>query len=237
VGERHRFQHGAFGGIDPEDYRRRWGGPDPDGRSPESEWGYEPALDPDLVALGDRYRLRWLRFEHPEDLSPVVGELHRHWYHELGRPTDRLLAESVVAVEPHWALRTASVPYWMAFSIERSLARLATWLDSQDRFAEIRMTLFPHGIDSEGVARPEHWRPVLDRASKLSSLLGASEDRFPHDPGALVRYHHHLTRIRHRFDRPRPLALSRAEALLGDLGPAHGVTLHDQPRGHPPTAL
>jgi hypothetical protein len=230
VGDRHWFQHGAFGGIEPEAYQRRWGGPPPDDRSPESEWGYEPALDLDLEALGDRYRLRWLRFEHPEDLSPVVADVHRHWYGRLGRPTDRLLAESFVAVEPHWAQRTASVPYWMAFSIESSMTRLGRWLDHGDPYNEIRMTLFPHGEDSDGVARSEHWRAVLDRATKLSSLLGASEDRFPVDPRGLVRYRHHLARIRHRFDLPPPMALAEAEALLAELGPPHGVTMDDHSR-------
>lgn len=230
VGDRHVFQHGAHGGMGPEGYRSRWGGPEPDTTTPEAEWGYETALDDDLVDLGGRYRLRWLRFHDPEDLSPVVAELHRHWYADLGRPTNRLLGESFIAVEPYWAQRSASVPYWLSFSIARSFTTLDGWLADQDDFDEIRLTLFPHGTDSEGIATPHHWRPVLDRARKIGTLLGASEDKFPRDFGALVRYHHDLARIRHRFPLPPPMGLPRAEELLHELG-GDRVDLSDSPRG------
>lgn len=233
VGDRHLFQHGAFGGMDAEDYRARWGGPEPDGSAPEAEWGYETALDDDLVELGRSYRLRWLRFEAPGDLSPVVAELHRQWHARLDRPTYRLLAESFIAVEPYWAQRTASVPYWLPFSIARSFTELDEWLVRQQPFDEIRVTLFPHGVASHGVATPEDWRTVLGRATKLGTLLGVSEDRFPRDFGALLRYHHELSRVRHRHPLPASLGLAEAEALLGEGG---RFELADAPRAQTHTA-
>lgn len=61
IGDRYVFQHGALGGATEEEYARggprveaylrrygvdksRWDPPPADGRSPEAEWGFEPAL-------------------------------------------------------------------------------------------------------------------------------------------------------------------------------------------------
>lgn len=89
VGERHVFQHGAPGGATPEEYfygservekyfkrygshRRRWDSPEPDGESPEVEWGFERALDEDVERFADErgYRVRRIVFEEPEEMSP-----------------------------------------------------------------------------------------------------------------------------------------------------------------------
>jgi hypothetical protein len=111
VGERHPFQHGALGGATAEEFRhggprvaeflarydspyRRWDGPEPDGLSPEAEWGFQEGL---LDSLGDvaartGATLRRLRFDEPEDLSPVVADLYRDWYRCRGIAPDRLVA-------------------------------------------------------------------------------------------------------------------------------------------------
>lgn len=81
------------------------------------------------------------------------------------------------------------------------------------------MTLLPHGVESEGVATPADWRPILDRARKIGTLLGSDEERFPVDVDSLVRYHGELARIRHRFDLPEPLAVDDALGLVRVHGP------------------
>jgi hypothetical protein len=143
VGERHLFQFGALGGATPAEYlhggprveaylrrydspRRRWDPPEPDGEHPEAEWGFEPALRADVEALARRrgWRLRRIVFDQPEDLSPLVADLHRWWYRRLGRPDGRLLVESFVLLDPYWALRTGAVPFWMVFNVEPSAAGL-----------------------------------------------------------------------------------------------------------------
>lgn len=109
VGPRHYFQPGAMGGLEPEDYlhgsprvadylarygstRRRWEPPPTDDEQPEAEWGFEPALRDDLEALaaGRGYRLRRIVFRDPEDLSPLVADLHRWWYARRGLESRRL---------------------------------------------------------------------------------------------------------------------------------------------------
>jgi hypothetical protein len=96
MGPRHVFQHGGMGGATPEEYLRggprvaaflarcgakvcRWNSPEPDGSSPEAEWGFEPALLDDVRRFATRYGLRVarLRFGSPQDISPFVAELHR----------------------------------------------------------------------------------------------------------------------------------------------------------------
>ena len=66
IGDRHFFQQGALGGATPEEYLRggeraanylgrygprklRWDAPQPDGESPEAEWGFESALRDDAA--------------------------------------------------------------------------------------------------------------------------------------------------------------------------------------------
>jgi hypothetical protein len=139
VGERHIFQFGALGGATPEEFlhgservesyltgygshRRRWDPPEPDGERAEAEWGFESILyeDVERFARERGYRLRRIIFEKPEDPSPLVAELYRWWYEERKLPANRLLVESFILMEPWWALRTGSVPFWMVFNMEPS---------------------------------------------------------------------------------------------------------------------
>jgi hypothetical protein len=49
-----------------------------------------------------------------------TADLYRQWYEERGLPTNRLLVESFILIEPWWALRTGSVAFWMVFNMEPS---------------------------------------------------------------------------------------------------------------------
>ena len=70
VNDRHVFQFGAPGGIPPEEYRdgservrafldryesdqSGWDAPEPDGESPESEWGFELAIREDIAHVAN----------------------------------------------------------------------------------------------------------------------------------------------------------------------------------------
>jgi hypothetical protein len=136
IGDRHVFQHGALGGATEEEYARggprveaylrrygvdkpRWDPPPADGRSPEAEWGFEPALRGDVERLARRrgWRVRRVLFLQPEDLSPLVAELYRWWYRARGIDSHRLLVESFVLLEPWWTLRSGAAPFWMVFNV------------------------------------------------------------------------------------------------------------------------
>ncbi|MDP9381258.1 MAG: hypothetical protein M3Q29_14145 [Chloroflexota bacterium] len=158
IGERHLFQHGAPGGATPEEYlhggervanylgrygsrKLRWESPEPDGESPEAEWGFEPTLREDVERFARErgYRVRRIVFEEPEAFSPLVADLYRWWYEERRIRADRLLVESFILMEPYWALRTGSVPYWALFNTEPSADLLERYLDGAEPYDHIHM--------------------------------------------------------------------------------------------------
>jgi hypothetical protein len=249
VAERYIFQLGALGGATPEEFlrgservaaylerygshRRRWDPPPPDGERPEAEWGFEPALREDVLRLAQRrgYRIRRIVFEEPEDPSPLVADLYRWWYGERGLPANRLLVESFIVMEPHWALRTGSAPFWMVFNMEPSLARVHRYLDAVEPFDEIYLMLFAHGVDSVGLASIEQWRSVLQRAGRRGSFVGVDEARFPRDFGVYARYSPELKKkLRARYPLPGPLASGQLERFLQQAGDRYQVRWIDEP--------
>jgi hypothetical protein len=242
IGERHVFQFGALGGATPEEYlrgservedylarygshRQHWDPPQPDGERPEAEWGFEPVLREDIerFAREKGYRVRRILFEEPEDPSALVADLYRLWYEEHGLPTNRLLVESFILMEPWWALRTGSVPFWMVFNTESSADRLERYLEVADPYDFIDLMLFSHGVDSVGLAPIERWRSEVRRARKHGGFVGVDERRFPRDFATFVRYHTDLKKIPTRYPLPEPLSLSRLDAILDRSGDRYPV--------------
>jgi hypothetical protein len=242
VAERHVFQHGAPGGATPEEYlhgserverylerygshRRRWDPPEPDGESPEAEWGFEPSLGEDVERFADErgYRVRRVIFGEPEEVSPLVAGLYRWWYRRRGLPADRLLVESFILLEPLWALRTGSAPFWIKFDMEPPAASLERYLDGADPYDEIHMTLFSHGVNSVGLVPIERWRSLLGKARKGGNFVGVDEERFPRDFATFVRYHTDMKKIPARYPRPGPLALGGLDAFLDEAGDRYPV--------------
>ncbi|MEV0232604.1 hypothetical protein [Nonomuraea sp. NPDC050786] len=234
IGERYVFQHGALGGLSPQEYRlgspeiarylashgspyRSWDAPEPDGESPEAEWGFEPELMDDLRDAAGRAGndVAVLRFPDPEALTPAVADLYRSWYASRGLPGDRLLVESFLLLEPWWTLRTGSVPYWMVFNSERSRKGLLSYLDGGEPYDEIRMALFSHGVESPGIAPIDAWQDVLARARKVGVFAGVDPRAFPRDFAVFARMHRDLSRVRTTYPMPLALPLSRVEEALG----------------------
>jgi hypothetical protein len=237
IGARHVFQHGALGGATPDEYahggprmeaylrrygiqKRRWDSPPSDGRSPEAEWGFEPALREDVVGLARRHgwRVRRLVFDQPEALSPLVADLYRWWYRERGFDSRRLIVESFILLEPWWTLRTGAAPFWMVFNKEPSLAALEHYLDHAEPFDEIALTLFSHGVDSVGLPSIERWAAVLGRARETGRFAGVDRAAFPRDFAVFLRFHRALTTIAARRPLPDPLTLAGLDAFLQDAG-------------------
>lgn len=242
IGERHVFQHGTPGGATEEEFihgservedylarygshRRRWDSPEPDGERPEAEWGFEPTLREDVEKLASRhgYRLRRIVFEDPEHLSPVVADLYRWWYEERGLSTNRLLVESFILMEPWWALRTGSTPFWMKFNMEPSLEFVEAYLNNADPYEEIRMMLFSHGVDAVGLPSIERWRAVLARARDQGHFVGVDQRRFPRDYATFVRYHAEMKKIPSRYPMPEPPALDSLDEFLKQAGHRYPV--------------
>ncbi|MFF9408164.1 hypothetical protein ACF1B0_21965 [Streptomyces anandii] len=245
IDDRYVFQFGAPGDATPEEYHRggprvadllaryrapvrRWDPPEPDGNSPEAEWGLDPALLDDVRAFAHRHRLRahLLRFDTPQQLSPAVADLYRSWYADRGLPTDRLLVESFLLLEPWWTLRTGSVPYWSVFATQASRTALDRYLDTRDPYDEIRVLLFNHGTESIGLATAREWHRTAARARKIGVLTGADAAAYPRDFASFVRAHRELSKIRTRYPLPLPLDAGDAAAAL---------TAREQVTWHPAT--
>lgn len=242
VAERHLFQHGAVGGLAPDEYLRgsprvaeylkrhgsplrRWDSPEPDAERPEAEWGFEPALRDDVERLARRrrYRLRRIVFEEPGRLSPLVADLHRWWYRRRRMLASRLLVESFILLEPWWALRTGSVPFWMTFNVESSAEAVERYLDGAEPFDEILLTLFANGTEGVGLAPIERWRAILSRAGARGRFVGVDERAFPRDFAVFVRFHRAMRRVPGRVPMPEPLPLADLDAFLGEAGDRYPV--------------
>lgn len=246
LSERHVFQHGALGGATEKEFMqgserveeylerygssvRRWDPPQPNGDSPEAEWGFEPALQDDILrfAAEQGYKVQRLSFYEPEDVSPLVADFYRDWYRLRGLRANRLLVESFIMMEPYWALRTGSVPFWMVFNMEPSATAIERYLDQRDAFDEINLMLFNHGVESVGFPQMERWRLLLKRARRKGRLIGVREDLYPRDFGSLARYHSDIKKLSPRYPIPGPLPLKRLRDFLERSDKTYAVRFED----------
>lgn len=212
AGPQQVFQHGAVGGLTADDYikgsprvarflaeqnssLRGWDGPAPDATSPEAEWGFDPALLPDLSRLcaDNGWKLERLRFDHPDTLSAPVADTYRAWYRENDYPGTRLLVDCFALLEVHLPLTLGLVPYWTTFGTQPALETLLGYLDSTEPYDEIDLGLFSHGTCSAGYASIDEWDHVLGRARRDGRYCGIDRKRFPQDFASNVRFHEALS--------------------------------------------
>lgn len=244
VGDRCYFQFGCLGGVSEEEYHHpgeriaaylkqerspvgTWEPPEMDTRQPEAEWGYDPALSEDIATVARRYgfAVRRLVSEEPQEQSPFVADLHRWWYRQLGRPTDRLLVESYVQWDPMTALRTNSVPFWLRFNMEPSFRELKNYLESTEPYDFIHLNLFSQGIESPGVVPVEQWESLLAaHARQRGELLGVDRETYPMDPGSTMRYQQEFARIPSRRPLPRALDIAQVDEFLRDTRTRYAVS-------------
>ena len=249
VDDRYLFQFGAVGGPTTDEYfhgserveaylarcgshRRAWLPPPPDGERPEAEWGFEPALREDIAELARQqgYRLVLLHFEQPEHLSPLVADFYRAWYRERGLPSNRLLVESFILMEPYWTLRTGAVPYWMEFNMQPSLDRVRRYLAESEPFDHIQLMLFAHGVNSVGLPPIQDWKAVLELARESGSFVGVDEKAYPAHFAAFGRYHAELHKVPARCPMPGPLSLDPFVHFLKAAGERYPVRLESELR-------
>jgi hypothetical protein len=245
MGDRHVFQHGALGGATEEEFHhgseriaeylerydspvREWDGPEPDTTSPEAEWGFETAMLDDIerFAAEHGYQVEVLSFDEPEDPSPFVADLYRSWYARRRLPGNRLIVSSFVVMEPHWTMRTGSVPFWMKFNMEPSLEALERYLKSTDPYDDIHLMLFQHGVEAAGLPPREEWERVLGLARGEGRLLGLDLGEYPLDFAHYASYDDAIEeQIPARFSLSARLTLDDVRAFLAEHGDRYDVEL------------
>ena len=247
ISERYFFQHGALGGLEPEEYangspavehllrshgshRTKWDSPPSDREAPEAEWGFEPALRDEVVALARQrgWKVRRIVFDKPEQMSPLVADFYRWWYARRGLPANRLLVSSFVVMEPWWTLRTGAVPFWMVFNKLPSAEALRTYLQTRRTFDEIYLMLFSHGVESARLATIAEWKELLRQAGRYGEFLGVDPAAYPRDFAVFVRYHLAAKRIAARYGMPGPLPWSELQEFLTSTTHHYQVRLLDE---------
>ncbi|MCU4973243.1 hypothetical protein OB955_10865 [Halobacteria archaeon AArc-m2/3/4] len=248
VGERHSFQLGGLGGLEPEEYyegsdriasflaeqgavNRRWNVPEPDGRIPEAEWGFDHHLREDVERVVDErdYDLRRLSFDDPRDLSPFVADRYRERYRERNRSTERLFAQSFALVEPWWTIRTGSIPYWTAFNTQPDAQFLEEYLEDADPYDEVRANLFSHGVESAGLASVDRWQEVLEHATDRRGFVGVDTDAFPYDLESQFRYHSDIPEtIDARHSHPPSLSFERFDEIADDVASEYSIEWEEE---------
>ncbi len=249
VTPRHLFQVGGFGDATPGEYLQggprvrdflhrfdsggiRWRVPAPTAEVPEGEWGFREELLEDVRDLArlQGWRVRRILFDGPDDLSPLVADLHRWWYQRLGLETGRLLVECFALLEPYWALRTGSVPYWLAFTSGCCAAALERYVAGGAGFDEMNLMLFSNGIEGIGMAPIDRWRSILGRARVRSGFVGVNERQFPRDYASFVRYHTELKRrVTNRLPLPSALTIEDLDEFLAQAGDRYAARIVDEP--------
>ncbi|MDB1089362.1 hypothetical protein PJ985_17500 [Streptomyces sp. ACA25] len=242
LGPRHVFQHGAVGGATEEEFHhggervaeyleryrspvRRWYGPEPDSTSPESEWGFEPALREDIerFAQENGYRVRRVVHDEPDSPSPLVADLYRWWYARRGIESTRLFVASFIVMEPWWVLRTGSVPFWMTFNTDTSYRELENYLEERGPFDEILLTLFQNGVEAVGLPTVGDWRRLLGKARVSGSFAGLKAEDHPRDLAHYAGYDKALRKVPERHPMPDPLSLRELDEFLAGAGSYPGV--------------
>ncbi len=245
VGERHYYQFGALGGATPEEFmhgservekylaeyrshRRRWEPPEPNEDAPEAEWGFEPALRDDVERFARErgYHIVRVVFDEPEDLSPFVADLYRWWYERRRLRPNRLLVESFLLIEPWWALRTGSAPFWMKFNMEPSAEAIERYLDGTEPYDHIHMMLFSHGVECVGLVPIERWRAIIGRARKGGGFVGVDEEAYPRDFASFGRYNPAMRDIPARYPVPGPLSLDQLARFVAETAGNYRIRWH-----------
>lgn len=235
--ESHKSPLTKMGGtVMRREHRTDWNAPASNCEVPEAEWGYADALTDDIVGFADEhgFQVKYLDYDHAEHPSPLVADAYHRWKEQLRRPTDSILVESFVVMEPWLAISYNLTPFWTVFPIKPSLERLQEYLEKCHRsgkaFSDGFMFLFCSRVDAVGLAGMDEWKRLLgshfafhdtgkklDRDKKL--FPGTEEDAFPKDFGFPARYQPELARAvgeEAQYVMPPSLALSEFERYMAE---------------------
>ena len=141
-------------------------------------------------------------------------------------PTGRLLVSSFLLMDPTLAVRTGLVPYWALFGTQPSLDRLAGYLARSQGYDDIRLTVFPHGVESIGLPSIDKWQAVLRHARQHGQLIAIEPGHYPRHFRALTGFHRELSRLP-RVPLLPPLGWETARQYLATHAAARNVTFDE----------
>ncbi|PGH15565.1 hypothetical protein AJ79_02347 [Helicocarpus griseus UAMH5409] len=192
--------------------RTDWNAPASNCEVPEAEWGYADGLTDDILGFAKEhgFKIKYLDYDEPESVSPLVADVYRQRQEQLCRQADSILVESFVVMEPWLSIRCNLAPFWTAFPVKPSLELLQRYLKRCRRegnaFRDGFMFLFCSGVHSIGLRGVHEWKQLLtshfashNTEKKLGEgkellLLGTDEKAFPKDFGFPARYHYELAK-------------------------------------------
>jgi hypothetical protein len=247
VGNRHTFQLGGFGSVDPYEYlngsdrtrkflkevgarKDHWDTFKPTGEMPESEWGFYPEVLNDLreKAQATKAPFYRLRFIQPEDVSAFACDLYRFWYEQrLGLKSQRILIENFAIMSPYRAIVSGALPFWLAFNTECSAEVMEKYLDSHPQTEELYLALMSNGVDKGiGLTTIERWQEMLKRATRKGCFVGVDQKEYPLDFGTFLRYGRELKKmLPDQFLPPEPLTIDEVKAFLEEHPNKYPLTL------------
>jgi hypothetical protein len=227
LGDRHVFQSGAQGGVEPGDYHNRPNTPPADDEAAEAEWGANPDLTSSLAEWSARsgHPLLRLPYRGPQRPAAAVADTFRRWLPDRGEPVTRLLVSSFVLTDPWRTINSAAVPFWTFFPVNPALRSFEQYLQSTPAFSDIDILMFQHGVASTGYAAAGRWLDAARRTGATTRLLAVDPRKAPHDIGSLGRYGAELARLPAAQRVWSPIRVDTALASLTDCGlPAIPVT-------------
>jgi hypothetical protein len=185
----HVFQHGAYGGLEPDDYARRPHAPATDDDAAEAEWGTTSAFEAEARRWGNRHGHPVLEVvsSEPQELADRAATVLLDWRRSNGVAHPPVVVDQFIQTQPWHVLRSGAVPYWTVFPVERCADAAEAWIRRNGPFRRVDVALFNHGVVSEGLADAGRWRRITRAGQHPGELLGQREHRFPADFAALTR--------------------------------------------------
>jgi hypothetical protein len=197
VSERHVFQNGAYGGLQPADYQSRPHAPTTDGDDSEAEWGTTAGFERSVRqwASTNGHPVVEITATDPQELADRAADVFLAWRRGGGVPRPRLVIDQFILSQPWHVLRAGAVPYWTVFPVQHCADAAANWINRNEPFPRIDVALFNHGVASDGLADIHRWQTLSSAGHHAGTVLGQRHNRFPTDFASLTRTTSALRRL------------------------------------------
>jgi hypothetical protein len=216
VSDRHVFQTGGRGGLQPEDYQRMPHAPAADDEAVEAEWGAEPGFTAAVErwAAENGHPVVRIRIDGPQELAHPVAQVLRGWTRDRGGAADGLIMPSFVLADPWRTIELGLVPFWTFFPVASVVDSLRFHLANTEPYSTADLVLFQHGAPSPNLATPGAVLGLAREFGAEPNLLAVRAAKSPHDIRSIGAFGPELAR---RPDAGLPFEPLRVEAAIAAL--------------------